>query len=147
MWGKLGENPVRTQKQLISDPKDLYRFLETRGIEVATLVFAGDSVCCIAWRHSDETHAPMLRHTNDVIVSFVNSCGRMELYSFLDTLQTRALYTDTDGVIFIQPRDGAILVNTGDCLGDMMSEQNRAKSFPNSFAVGLRIMRTKHTIQ
>jgi len=32
MWGKLGENPVRTQKQLISDPKDLYRFLATPGV-------------------------------------------------------------------------------------------------------------------
>jgi len=122
MWGKLGENHVRTQTQLISDPKDLYRFLATPDIEVANLVFAGDSVFWIAWRHSDETHAPMLRHTNDVIASFVTAGGRMNLYSYLDTLQTRALYTDTDSVIFIHPRDGAILVNTGDCLGDMTSE-------------------------
>jgi len=46
----------------------------------------------------------------------------MKLYTYLDTLQTRALYTDTDSVIFIHTRDGAILVNTGDCLGDMSSE-------------------------
>ena len=64
----------------------------------------------------------MLRHTNDVIASFVTAGGRMNLYSYLDTLQTRALYTDMDSVIFIQPRDGAILVNSGDCLGDMTSE-------------------------
>ena len=39
--GKLGENPMRTQSQLISDPQDLYRLLATPGIEVATLVFGG----------------------------------------------------------------------------------------------------------
>jgi len=38
------------------------------------------------------------------------------------TLQKRALYADTDSVIYIQPRDGAALLKTGDCLGDMTSE-------------------------
>ena len=121
MWEKLGENHY-VHTQLICDRKDLYRFLATPGIEVATLVFAGNSVCWIAWRHSDETNAPMLRHTNDVIASFVTASGRMKFYSYLDTLQTRALYTDTESMIFIHPRDGVILVNTGDCLGDMTSE-------------------------
>ena len=46
----------------------------------------------------------------------------MHLYSYLDTLQQRALYTDTDSVIYIEPRDGAALVKTGDGLEDMTSE-------------------------
>ena len=46
----------------------------------------------------------------------------MHLYSFLDTLQKSTLYTDTDSVLYIQPRDGAALVKTGDYLGDMTSE-------------------------
>ena len=43
-WGKLCENPMRTQTHLISDPQDLYKFLATPGIEVASLLFAGDTV-------------------------------------------------------------------------------------------------------
>jgi len=40
---------MRTQTQLISDPQDLYRFLATPDIEVATLLLAGDSVLdCLA---------------------------------------------------------------------------------------------------
>ena len=46
----------------------------------------------------------------------------MNLYTYLDNLQRRAFYADTDSVLFIQPRDGAALVNTGDRLGDMTSE-------------------------
>jgi len=44
------------------------------------------------------------------------------LYSYLDKLKEHALYCDTDSVIFIQPRDDAALVQTGDCLSAMTSE-------------------------
>ena len=90
---------MRTQTQLISDQQDLYRFLATPGIEVASLLFAGDTVCWISWRHANEAHAPVMRHTIDVIASFVTAGGRMKLYTYLDTLQTRALYVDTGSVL------------------------------------------------
>jgi len=41
----------------------------------------------------------------------------MHLYTYFDTLQQRALYADTDSVIYIQPRVGIAIVGTGDCLG------------------------------
>ena len=46
----------------------------------------------------------------------------MKLYTFLDTLQTRALYVDTESVLYIQPSDDSPLVPTGDRLDDMTSE-------------------------
>jgi len=64
----------------------------------------------------------ILRHTNDVIGSYVTARARLHLYSYLDRLQERALYTDTDSVVFIQTRDGDALVEIGDCLGAMTSE-------------------------
>jgi hypothetical protein len=122
MWGKLGENPRKTQTKLISDPQELYRFLATPGIEVATLLIAGDDVVWVAWRHSEETHVPTLRHTNEVIASFVTAGARLHLYGYLDNLKERALYCDTDSVLYVQPTDGTALVKTGDCLGEMTSE-------------------------
>ena len=44
------------------------------------------------------------------------------MYGHLDKLQEWALYTDTDSVVFIQPRDGVALVEIGDCLGAVTSE-------------------------
>ena len=113
---------MRTQTELISDPQDSYRFLATPGIEVASFLFAGDTVRWISWRHANEAHAPVLRHTFDVIASFVTAGGRMKLYIYLYTLQTRALYEDTDSVLYIKPSDDAPFVPTGDRLGDMTSE-------------------------
>jgi hypothetical protein len=122
LWGKFCERSDRSQTQIITEPQELYRFLVTPGIEVTTLLFAGDSVCWVTWRHASEADVPILRHTNDVIGSYVTAGGRIHLYSYLDTLQERALYSDTDSVLYIQPRDGAALVTTGDCLGAMTSE-------------------------
>ena len=36
--------------KIIKEPKDLYGFLSTPGIEVTSLVFASDDVFWIAWK-------------------------------------------------------------------------------------------------
>jgi len=69
----------------------------------------------------------------------------MHLYTYLDNPQQRALHTDTDSVIYIQPRDGTAMVETGDCLGAMTSELKPSELI--SEFLGPRIMHTKRTIQ
>jgi hypothetical protein len=64
---------------------------------------------------------PSLRHTNEAIGAYVTAGARIHLYQHLDRLQEKA-YCDTDSVIFIQPRDGLQLVETGYNLGDMTSQ-------------------------
>jgi len=44
----LAEN--RTQTKLISDPQELYRFLDAPRVEVMNLMFAKDSVVWASWR-------------------------------------------------------------------------------------------------
>jgi len=44
VWGKLTERKNRTQTKFISDPKELYGFLATPGIEVINLMFTNDEV-------------------------------------------------------------------------------------------------------
>jgi len=44
MWGKLTERFDRTQSKVISEPKQLYNFLATQGIEVTNLAFGNDDV-------------------------------------------------------------------------------------------------------
>ena len=53
MWGKLCENPRKTQIKLISDPQELYRIVAMLGIQVTNLLFVGDSVVWAAWRHAE----------------------------------------------------------------------------------------------
>jgi len=44
MWGKLTE-------RIITEPKELYGFLATPGIEEVNLVFASDVVVWLSWKH------------------------------------------------------------------------------------------------
>jgi hypothetical protein len=120
--GKITERSNRTQTKLISEPHELYRFLVTPGIEVQNMMFASDDVVWISWQFSSEERVPSLRHTNEVIGAFVTAGARIHLYSYLNRLQDKAIYCDTDSVLYIQPNEGPALVETGDNLGEMTSE-------------------------
>jgi len=55
----------------------------------------------ISWQYSVDEQVPSLRHTNEVIGAYVTDAARIHLYGFLDKLQEKAIYTDTESVIFI----------------------------------------------
>jgi hypothetical protein len=93
----------------------------TPDIEVTNLVFASDELVWAAWTFVEED-VPNVRHTNEVVGAYVTAGARLHLYSYLDKLQRRAIYCDTDSVLFVQPSGEAPLVETGDCLGAMTSE-------------------------
>ena len=69
-----------------------------------------------------EEHVSCLRYTNEVIGAYLTGRARIHLYRYLDRLRENAIYCDTDSVIYIQPRDGPQLIETGNLLGDMTSE-------------------------
>jgi len=75
-------------------------------------MFASDDVVWASWRFIEET-IPNLRHTNEVIGAYVTAATRLKLYSYLDRSGERALYCDTDSVLFVQPIDGPALVDRG----------------------------------
>jgi hypothetical protein len=83
MWDKLSERNNRTKTRMISDPRELYRFLSTLGIEVANLLLQATPFWA-SWRYTDAENIPSLRHTNEVIGAFVTFGARLHLYSFLD---------------------------------------------------------------
>ena len=86
---------------MISDPKELYRFLAMPGIEFANLMFASDDVVWASWRFIAEEEIPSLRHINEVIGAYVSAGARLHFYTYLDMLQQRPLYCDTDSVLYL----------------------------------------------
>jgi len=52
----------------------------------------------------------------------VRAGDHLHLYTYLDKLQERAIYWDTDSVVYGQPRDVPAVVETGNNLGTMTSE-------------------------
>ena len=81
MWGKLGERNLRIQTTLIFNPKQLYTFLAMPDVEVSSPLFVSDHAVWISWQHAEEMHAPIMKHTNDVITSYVTAGAGIHLYS------------------------------------------------------------------
>jgi len=125
MWGKMTERNDRTKTKIITEPRELYSFLSTPDIEVTNLVFASDDVVSLSWKHGAEEDVPNLRHTNEVIGAYVTAGARNHLYSYLDRLQEKAIYCDTDSVKYIQPKNEQSLIKPGDKLLDMTFELRR----------------------
>jgi len=60
--------------KIITEPKELFRFLSTPGIEVkGNIVFANDEVVCISWQYRAQESVPRLPHTNEVIGTYVTA--------------------------------------------------------------------------
>jgi len=94
MRGKLTERSNSTQTKLISEPGELYRFLVTPGVEVQNKLLVSDDVVWVSWQYSADERVPSLRHTNEIVGSYVTAGSRIHLYGFLDKLQEKAIYTD-----------------------------------------------------
>jgi hypothetical protein len=107
---------------MITDPRELYRFLATPGVEVMNLIFASDEAVWASWRFAAEEKLPSLRYTNEVIGAYVPTGARLLHYKYLDLLQETALYCDTDSVWYIQDESDSRLIECGDNLGDMTNE-------------------------
>jgi len=54
MWGKLTERNDRTITKIITEPKELYGFLATPGIEVTNIIFASDDLDRLSWKRGAE---------------------------------------------------------------------------------------------
>jgi hypothetical protein len=66
---------------MIADPYELYRFLVTPGIEISSLLFAGDEVVWVKRRYvEDEENMPVLHHTNEIIGAYVTTGARLKLH-------------------------------------------------------------------
>ena len=85
------------------------------------LLFATDHVVCVSWKYAAEERIPILPYTNEVIGSYVTALARIHLYSYFDNLQERAIYTDTDSVIYIQNNEPP-LIKCGNKLCSMRNE-------------------------
>ena len=85
---------------------------------------------------------PNLLHTNKVIGAYVTSGSRIHLYRYLDRLGERAIYCDTDSVIYIQPKDEPNLIETGTNWAKRPPNCGPQSAYPN-----LRVasQRTTHT--
>lgn len=119
-WGKFGQRANLEQVDFVTEP-NIYFDKLTSDQEVVTAVnYVSNDMIEMRWKYA-ESFANSNTNTNVVIAAYTTAQARLKLFSYLDNLGQRALYADTDSVIFTA-KDGEWKPVLGDYLGDMTDE-------------------------
>lgn len=97
--------------------------------EVSSVDFVTEEMVGIRWKFKED-FVESSGKTNVVIAAYTTAQARLKLYSYLYELGTRAIYADTDFVVFSK-KQGEFDLPLGDFLGDLTDEvpSNRINQF------------------
>ena len=120
IWGNFGQRSNMVRSEYTDDPAKYFDLLTSDKQEVTDVNFVSDEIVEMRWRYKEEFVETSLR-TNVVIAAYTTAHARLQLYSYLEMLQDRVLYADTDSVVFVS-REGEPEPMLGDYLGDLTDE-------------------------
>ena len=98
-WGKFGQRSNLQQVDITDDPRIYFDKLTSDREDETSVNFLSDDAVEMRWKLKEEFFETSTK-TNVVIAAYTTSQARLKLYSHLEKLGSRAVYADTDSVIF-----------------------------------------------
>ncbi|XP_046434414.1 uncharacterized protein LOC124186619 [Neodiprion fabricii] len=98
-WGKFGQRENLVKTEVIKTRQQLLELLTNSEVEVSGLLPVTAEVLYVRWSHAQHSVEPSAL-ANVVIASYTTAQARLKLFSFLEMLDRRVLYYDTDSVIY-----------------------------------------------
>ena len=120
LWGKFGERQNKPMTHCITQPAHLFRILDDKTFEISAMRICSQDVMEIVTTTSEEEYEQSFK-TNVFVVALTTSLARLKLYEALDFLGDRALYYDTDSVIY-KTKPGQEKLPLGPYLGQFTDE-------------------------
>lgn len=120
IWGKFGERPDKMKKVFISERDKLLNLMTNPAYETHSLYTLSPDAVLASYKLINECNTKQ-PNVNVVIAAYTTAHARLHLYKYLDLLQDRVLYYDTDSVFFVKS-DRDIGLPLGDYLGDLTDE-------------------------
>jgi hypothetical protein len=129
-WGKFGEKTIRPKTEFINDYAGLMNIMVDPTKKISGLMPLGENCLQVTWKPVEDTEESL--PTSSLLHAAFTTChGRLQLYKYLDIVQERALYHDTDSVAFLS-RPGEPDLPLGTHLGDL-TDQVAEDYGPGSF--------------
>ncbi|KAJ8933580.1 hypothetical protein NQ318_015967 [Aromia moschata] len=119
-WGKLGQRENQAKTSIVTDPAEFFDIPSRPFIEVISVYPVNENTLVVNWQYKYEAY-DVLPTVNVVLAAYTTSQARLKLYSYLEKLDNRVLYHDTDSVIYISS-PGGYDVPIGSFLGEMTDE-------------------------
>ncbi|XP_071581363.1 uncharacterized protein [Temnothorax nylanderi] len=121
-WGKFGQRTNLPKTEVVKSCQRFMTLLTSPEHEIIDILPVNDEVIYASWRLQDEAvvASPL---TNVVIAAYTTAQARLKLYEYLEALDRRVLYYDTDSCIYLSTGDpNEYEPRTGNFLGDMTDE-------------------------
>ena len=125
-WGKFGQRQNMSQVQYVTSQTEFYDLLTSDKQEVEAVSFVNDETVEVRWRYKED-FVESCGRTNVVIAAYTTAQARLKLYSYLEQLGPRALYADTDSIVFTSSPSDVYMPSLGDYLGDLTDEVPHGK--------------------
>lgn len=119
-WGKFAQRENLPKTSIVRTTEEFFLLMSNPGIFVNTIVPVNEETLIVTWEHKEEAYN-LSPTVNVVLAAYVTALARLKLYSYLEQMEDRVLYYDTDSVIYIS-RSGFPDLPTGDCIGDLTDE-------------------------
>ena len=119
-WGKFGELERKCQTKIVKDPQTYFNILTNPLLEITDVLPVNENVFLIGFVEKEDSYEP-LPTVNVAIAAFVTAQARLKLYSYLENLGERALYYDTDSIIY-SFKEGEYDLPSGNLIGDLTDE-------------------------
>ena len=120
-WGKFGQRDNMQHTEIVDDYVDFLDLLSSDEQEVTHLHFINENRVEMRWRYTKD-FIQASDKTNVVVAAYTTAQARLKLYNYLEQLNERALYCDTDSIVFTT-KPGESELFTGDYLGDLTNEE------------------------
>ncbi|NP_001164407.1 uncharacterized protein LOC100121110 [Nasonia vitripennis] len=119
LWGKFGQRNY-PETAFCESEKQLFKVASNKSLALQTVVPFNETDLYYKYRDKNKDITPK-ETMNVTIAVYTTAQARLKLYEYLDELQERVLYYDTDSCFYVTENDDQI-VPTGQFLGDMTDE-------------------------
>ncbi len=82
--------------------------------------FINEGMVELSWRYKSD-FVDSSKPTNPIVAAYTTAQARIKLYSYLEQLDNRVLYCDTDSIVF-SAKVGDYIPPFGDFLGDLTDD-------------------------
>ena len=120
IWGAFTHNSDRCTKEFVTEPRKFFERNSYDTYYVSDVHIMKDDCLYITYTQSKGFRTPAL-NTNASIAFYVTNHTRLELYSYVELLEGRALYCETDLIIY-RHVEGMYNPPLSECVGVITDE-------------------------
>ena len=100
---QFGQRSNLVKTKLVKSAAQMWETLIDSSIKLCAIVDINDAMLLLKYRTAEPEFEDIMTNTNVVIAAFTTAHARLKLYSFMEALGDRVLYTDTGTFFLFQP--------------------------------------------